>query len=69
MFSMTLFAFDANEEIVTHKTADDAMVIVLFTVGEDVHFVKQGETLIMSKDIPHTVFASKSFKMLLIISY
>ena len=74
VFSMTLFAFDENEEIATHKTSGDAMVMVLdgegrFTIGDDVHFVKQGETLIMPKDIPHAVFASKSFKMLLIISY
>lgn len=73
-FSMTIFAFDENEEIATHKTSGDAMVILIdgegkFTVGEDVHMLKNGETLIMPKDIPHSVFASKQFKMLLIISY
>lgn len=72
--SMTIFSFDKNEEIATHTTSGDAMVMLLdgegtFTIGEEVHKVKQGETLIMPKDIPHSVFASSRFKMLLIISY
>ena len=72
--SMTLFAFDKNEEIATHTTSGDAMVILLdgegkFTIGDDIHVLKANEVLVMPKDVPHSVFAKEQFKMLLIISY
>ena len=72
--SMTVFSFDKGEEISTHAAGGDAMVTVLegigrFTVGEDVFILKQGETLIMPKDIPHAVFGEERFKMQLVVSY
>ena len=56
--SMTIFSFDKGEEISTHAAGGDAMVTVLegkgrFTVGGEVFYVEEGETLIMPKDIPH----------------
>lgn len=73
--SMTLFSFDEGEEISTHASGGDAMVTVLdgigsFTVGDDTFIVKEGETLIMPKDIPHAVKADQGpFKMQLIVSF
>ena len=72
--SMTVFSFDKGEEISTHAAAGDAMVTVLegigrFTVGDDVFILKQGETLIMPKDIPHAVYGEERFKMQLVVSY
>ncbi len=72
--SMTLFSFDKGEEISSHSAAGDAMVTVLegkgrFTVGGNVFFLSEGETLIMPKDIPHAVYGEESFKMLLVVSY
>ena len=72
--SMTLFSFDKGEEISTHAAAGDAMVTVLegtgrFTVGGDVFTLHEGDTLIMPKDIPHSVFGEEKFKMQLIVSY
>lgn len=72
--SMTLFSFDKGEEISTHASGGDAMVTVLegtgrFTVGEDVFFLHEGETLIMPKDIPHAVYGEEAFKMQLIVSF
>ncbi len=72
--SMTLFSFDKDEEISTHASGGDAMVTVLegtgkFTAGEDVFLLKEGETLIMPKDIPHAVYGQERFKMQLTVSF
>ncbi|HPY80145.1 MAG TPA: cupin domain-containing protein [Bacilli bacterium] len=72
--SVTIFSFDKGEEISTHASGGDAMVTVLegvgkFTVGGKVHLLKEGETLIMPKDIPHAVFGEEKFKMLLLVSF
>ena len=72
--SMTIFSFDKGEEISTHATGGDAMVTVLegkgrFTVGDEVFYVEEGETLIMPKDIPHAVYGEERFKMQLTVSF
>ena len=72
--SMTIFSFDKGEEISTHAAAGDAMVTVLegkgrFTVGDEVFYLEEGETLIMPKDIPHAVYGEEKFKMQLVVSY
>lgn len=72
--SMTLFAFDKDEEISTHASGGDAMVTVLegtgrFTVGGQVFVLHEGETLIMPKDIPHAVYGEERFKMQLTVSF
>ncbi|MCM1541681.1 MAG: cupin domain-containing protein [Blautia sp.] len=71
---MTIFSFDKGEEISTHAAGGDAMVTVLegtgrFTVGGEVFLLKEGETLIMPKDIPHAVYGEEAFKMQLIVSF
>jgi len=72
--SLTLFAFEKGEEISTHAAGGDAMVTVLegkgrFTVGDEVFYVEEGETLIMPKDIPHAVYGEERFKMQLTVSF
>ena len=72
--SITLFSFDKGEEISTHAAGGDAMVTVLegkgrFTVGGEVFYVEEGETLIMPKDIPHAVYGEERFKMQLTVSF
>lgn len=72
--SMTVFSFDKGEEISTHAAGGDAMVTVLegtgrFTVGGEVFVLKEGETLIMPKGIPHAVFGEERFKMQLVVSF
>ncbi|MCF0260223.1 MAG: cupin domain-containing protein [Erysipelotrichaceae bacterium] len=72
--SVTLFAFDEGEEISSHASGGDAMVTVLdgtgkFVVGGEEFILKEGETLIMPKDIPHAVQAATPFKMLLMVSF
>lgn len=72
--SMTVFSFDKGEEISTHAAPGDAMVTVLegtgkFTVGGEVFILREGETIIMPKDVPHSVFGEEKFKMQLTVSY
>ena len=72
--SMTIFSFDKDEEISTHAAGGDAMVTVLegvgrFTVKGEVFILKEGETLIMPKDIPHAVYGQERFKMQLTVSF
>ena len=72
--SMTIFSFDQGEEISTHASGGDAMVTVLegagrFTVGGEVFLLREGETLIMPKDIPHAVYGETRFKMQLTVSF
>ncbi len=40
-----------------------------FTVDNDIFILNEGETLIMPKDIPHSVFGEEKFKMQLIVSF
>ena len=72
--SMTIFSFDKGEEISTHAAGGDAMVTVLegtgrFTVDKTVFILREGETLIMPKDIPHAVYGEERFKMQLVVSF
>jgi len=72
--SLTLFAFDKDEEISTHSSEGDAMVTVLdgkgrFTVGDEVFIVSKGETLVMPNNVPHAVYGEEQFKMLLTVIF
>lgn len=74
LMSVTLFAFEAGEEISTHASGGDAMVTVLegrgrFTVGGEVFFLSAGETLVMPKDVPHAVYGEERFRMQLTVSF
>ena len=72
--SMTLFAFDRGEEISTHESGGDAMVVVLdgkgrITIDGTEHVVNAGETIVMPAEKPHAVYAEERFKMLLIVIF
>lgn len=72
--SLTLFAFEKGEEISTHASGGDAMVIVLdgtgkFTIGDDTHLLSANESIIMPANIPHAVYGEERFKMLLIVIF
>jgi quercetin dioxygenase-like cupin family protein len=71
---LTLFAFSKGEQISTHDSSGDAMVLVLegrgeFTVDGAVFSVGAGETLVMPANKPHAVSAPEDFKMLLIVVF
>ncbi|MCT4509252.1 MAG: cupin domain-containing protein [Tepidibacter sp.] len=72
--NVTVFAFDKNEEISTHKSEGDAMVSILdgeamITIGEESFKVKQGETIVMPANISHSLLATKKFKMILTVVF
>jgi len=72
--SMTLFAFDKDEEISSHKSGGDAMVFALdglgkITIDGKEYLLRKGEAIVMPAQIPHAVFAKERFKMLLIVSF
>ncbi len=68
--SITLFAFDAGQDLSEHTAPFDALVYVLdgevvLTVGGKKVVAAEGEAVMMPAGIPHAVLAEKRFKMLL----
>jgi quercetin dioxygenase-like cupin family protein len=70
--TITLFAFDAGQELSEHTTPFDAHVVILdgevqLTIGGESVMAGAGETVLMPANVPHAVAAIKPFKMLLIM--
>lgn len=68
--TVTLFAFDAGQELSEHSAPFDALVQVLdgeaqITIGGVTQRVVAGEIILMPANIPHAVGAPTAFKMLL----
>jgi quercetin dioxygenase-like cupin family protein len=68
--SVTLFAFDAGQELSEHTTPFDALVHVIEGEAEIIisgqsHRVREGQIIIMPADEPHAVKAPTRFKMML----
>ena len=67
---VTLFAFDAGQQISEHTTPYDAIVLILdgtgiFTVGGEAHQLSVGDMLHMPAGTPHGLKAPERFKMML----
>ncbi|MGI6751391.1 MAG: cupin domain-containing protein [Anaerovoracaceae bacterium] len=72
--SLTLFAFDKDEEISAHESDGDAMVTALdgkakITIADKEYIVTAGETIVMPAKTPHAVYALEPFKMFLIVIF
>ena len=70
--NITLFAFDAGEELSEHTAPFDALVVVLdgeaeIDIAGSKFNVAQGETITLPANQPHAVTANNKFKMLLIM--
>lgn len=68
--TLTLFAFDAGQELSEHVSPFDAFVSVLdgrveLTIGGERVDAAAGETVRMPAGVPHAVYARERFKMLL----
>ncbi len=68
--SLTLFAFDAGQDLSEHTAPFDALVQVLdgsveLTIGGTPVVARAGETVLMPAGVPHAVHAPERFKMLL----
>ena len=72
--SLTLFAFDAGEEISTHASDGDALVTVLdgkgkITIEGKEYFLGEGDSIVMPAGKPHAVYAESQFKMFLVVIF
>jgi quercetin dioxygenase-like cupin family protein len=68
--TLTLFAFDAGQNLSEHTAPFDASVQVLdgearLEIGEETLRVGAGELVVMPAHVPHSVHADQRFKMLL----
>lgn len=68
--NVTLFAFDADQELSEHTAPYDALVHVLDGEAEVrldgvPHALSAGDAIVMPANIPHALRAVKQFKMLL----
>ena len=72
--SVTLFAFDKDEEISTHESGGDAFVTCLDGVGRitidgEEYQLHEGESIAMPAKHPHAVYGQEQFKMLLVVIF
>ncbi len=72
--SITLFAFDKDEEISTHESGGDAFVTCLDGVGKITidgidYELHEGESIVMPAKHPHAVYGKEQFKMLLVVIF
>ena len=68
--TVTLFAFDAGQELSEHTTPFDALVYLYdgeaeITISGKTLNIEDGEIIIMPADHPHALKAVKKFKMIL----
>ena len=72
--SVTLFSFDAGEEISTHSSGGDAFVTCLdgtgrITIDGQDSLLREGESIVMPAGHPHAVYGEAQFKMLLVVVF
>ncbi len=72
--SITLFSFDAGEEISTHSSGGDAFVTCLdgtgrITIDGQDFLLREGESIVMPAGHPHAVYGEAQFKMLLVVVF
>ena len=70
--TVTLFAFDEGQELSEHTAPFDALVYILdgeaeIIISQKSFHLKAGEIIIMPASQPHSLKATKKFKMLLIM--
>lgn len=72
--SLTLFAFAKGEEISTHASDGDALVVALegagrVTIDGTGYDLAAGDSIVMPAERPHAVVAAEDFKMFLIVIF
>jgi quercetin dioxygenase-like cupin family protein len=68
--NITLFAFDKDQQLSEHTAPFDALVQLIegkaeINIDGRKHFLEKGDSIIMPANIPHAVYASENFKMIL----
>ena len=72
--SITLFSFDKDEEISTHKSDGDAFVtclegVIRITIDENEYTLNEGDSIVMPAKHPHAVYGLEKCKMLLVVVF
>lgn len=70
--NVTFFAFDKGEGLSEHTAPFDAMVVVIeglakITIDGQPYELTEGEAIVMPAHVPHAVFATEKFKMMLVM--
>ena len=65
--SLTLFAFEKDEEISTHSSGGDGTGKI--TIDGKENILSAGEAIVMPAGKPHAVYAAERFKMLLTVIF
>ena len=70
--NVTLFAFDKDEGLSEHSSPHDALVQILdgaadVRIGETSHQLSSDQSIILPANIPHALYATDRFKMMLIM--
>lgn len=70
--AMTLISVDTGASIGGHSSPGDAMVnilsgVALITIADKPYTVRAGETIILPANIPHALYATEAFQMLLTV--
>ena len=68
--NITLFAFDEGQQLSEHTAPFDAVVQIIegkaeIHLGGVGYHLKEGEMLVMPANVPHALYATAQFKMLL----
>lgn len=68
--NITLFAFDEGQQLSEHTAPFDAVVQVVdgeaeIRVGGQPHTVGTGQMIVMPANVPHALYATRRFKMIL----
>ena len=67
--SVTLFAFDKDEEISTHESVTCLDGVGRITIDGKAYELHEGESIVMPAKHPHAVYGQEQFKMLLVVVF
>lgn len=70
--TLTLFAFDEGQGLSEHTAPFDALVNIIdgeaeVTISGEAHQLREGDIIIMPSNEPHSLKATRKFKMLLVM--
>jgi quercetin dioxygenase-like cupin family protein len=69
---VTAFAFDENEGLSEHTSSYEALIIIIegkaqIRISDEEFFLKEGETIMLPANKPHSLKAAAKLKMLLVM--
>ncbi len=71
--NLAVLALDKDEKLSTHAASGDALVYVVdgeveIIIDQEEYILAKGDSIIMPKNIPHSLLAKEEYRMLLVIS-